>query len=289
MASASISSKFNIQTIPYQGSADSPKALVESLHTTGFAVITDHPITAERIKQFYASWGKFFASEKKHDWKFDPETQAGYFPFRSENAKGNALKDLKEFFHVYPNHKVPAELEEETRKMHDDLTTIGRTLLTWLQDNTPKEVLDKLSEPLPKMNEGSLLDLLRVLHYPALEGEVEPGAVRAAAHGDINLITVLLAGSSPGLQAKDTSGVWHDVPCDPGAIVINSGDMLELASGGYFPSTIHQVINFDGNKGERFSMPLFCHPRSEVVLDPKSGKTAGDYLKERLAELGLKK
>ena len=120
-----------------------------------------------------------------------------------------------------------------------------------------------------------------------MEVAPEPGAVRAAAHGDINLITVLVAGSAPGLEAQDTAGNWHAVPCDPGMIAINCGDMLEMASGGYFPSTIHRVVNPEKTQtGARFSMPMFLHPRPEVVLKP--GTTADDFLQQRLREIGLK-
>ncbi len=112
--------------------------------------------------------------------------------------------------------------------------------------------------------------------------------MRAAAHGDINLITVLLAGSAPGLEAQDAQGRWHEVPCDPGMIAINVGDMLEMASGGYFPSTVHRVVNPETTgRGARFSMPMFLHPRPEVVL--KEGTTADDFLQQRLREIGLKK
>ena len=120
-----------------------------------------------------------------------------------------------------------------------------------------------------------------------MDAPPEPGAVRAAAHGDINLITVLLAGSAPGLEAMDTGGVWHAVPCDPGMIAINSGDMLEMATGGHYPSTLHRVVNPEkSDTGARFSMPMFLQPRPEVVLKP--GTTAEDYLNERLREIGLK-
>ncbi|TMO80809.1 2OG-Fe(II) oxygenase, partial [Pseudoalteromonas ruthenica] len=81
--------------------------------------------------------------------------------------------------------------------------------------------------------------LLRILHYPPMTGDEEPGAIRAAAHGDINLLTVLPASNEPGLQVQKTDGGWLDVPCDFGSLIINIGDMLQEASGGYFPSTIH--------------------------------------------------
>ena len=134
----------------------------------------------------------------------------------------------------------------------------------------------------------SKTNLLRIIHYPPLNGNEQDGSIRGAAHEDINLITLLVAGTQPGLQVKDTYGKWHDVSCDPGCLAINTGDMLQEASKGYFPSTTHQVIN-PGNNIEnesRFSMPLFLHPRDEVVLS--DSYTARSYLDERLQEIGLK-
>lgn len=277
---------FTIQTVSYT-SPDAPAAFTRSLRETGFAVLTDHPIEPLRIEAAYNAWGTFFNSDLKHDWIVDPQRQDGYFPFRSENAKGAKAKDLKEFYHVYPDGRVPHNLEGLTRALFDDLVAIGSTLLSWIQENAPEEVRARFSEPLPQMLEGSRQNLLRILHYPPVEEPSEPGAVRAAAHGDINLITVLLAGSAPGLEAQDAQGRWHAVPCDPGMIAINVGDMLEMASGGYFPSTVHRVVNPEtATSGARFSMPMFLHPRPEVVL--KDGTTADDFLQQRLREIGLK-
>lgn len=277
---------FDIATLSYTDPA-SPAEFARSLHETGFAVLTDHPITPERIAAAYESWGAFFNSDDKHNWLPSNGGHDGFFPFRSENAKDSAVKDLKEFYHVYPKGKVPPELEAETRALHADLTAVGATLLGWLQEHSPAEVTNRLSEPFPDMLAGSDQNLLRILHYPKLDQAPEPGAVRAAAHGDINLITCLLAGSESGLEAKDTSGTWHSVPCDPGMMAINAGDMLEMASGGYYPATVHQVVNPPAEQNvARFSMPMFLHPRPEVSLKPDM--TAGEFLAERLREIGLK-
>ena len=278
--------QFDIATVSYS-SPEAPAAFTRSLRETGFAVLTDHPVGPERIAAAYEAWRGFFGSADKMDWAVNPERQDGYFPFRSENAKDSPVKDLKEFYHVYPDGRVPPALEALTRDLHRDLVAIGRTLLTWVQDNTPEEIRAHFSEPLPEMLDGSQQNLLRILHYPALDEAPEPGAVRAAAHGDINLITVLLAGSAPGLEAMDTSGTYHAVPCDPGMIAINVGDMLEMASGGHYPSTVHRVVNPGaGDRSARMSMPMFLHPRPEVVLKP--GTSADDFLTQRLREIGLK-
>lgn len=263
-----------------------PASFTRSLHETGFAVLRDHPVTAERIDALYALWATFFASQQKHDWLQKPDTQGGYFPFRSENAKDHPVKDLKEFYHVYENGPVPAELAEATLSLHADLVTLGSTLLRWLQENSPASVTGSLTEPMPSMIENSDRHLLRVLHYPKLDEAPEPGAVRAAAHGDINLVTCLVAGSAPGLEAQDTAGRWHAVPCDPGMMAINAGDMLDVATDGYFPATVHRVVNPPAENNEaRFSMPMFLHARADVEL--RDGLTADAFLTQRLREIGL--
>ncbi len=106
---------------------------------------------------------------------------------------------------------------------------------------------------------GSEQTLLRILHYPPLNGEEELGAIRAAAHEDINLLTILPAANEPGLQVKAKDGSWLDVPCDFGNLIVNIGDMLQEASQGYFPSTTHRVINPEGadKTKARISLPLF--------------------------------
>ena len=277
---------FAIQAVSYTD-PEAPAAFTRSLQETGFAVLKDHPITPDRIDRAYAAWGGFFSSEDKFGFKVKPPSPEGYFPFRSENAKGATAKDLKEFFQVYPNTALPGAVEETTRDLYRDLVALGVTMLEWIETNTPPEVRETFAEPLPDMLRGSENSMFRILHYPGQSGEPpEPGATRAAAHEDINLITLLLAGSAPGLQAQDRTGAWHEVPCDPGMIAVNIGDMLQLASGGYYPSTTHRVVNPEsGNTGARFSMPMFIHPRSEVPLSPE--KTAGQYLDERLREIGL--
>ena len=276
----------NVETVDYKA-PDAKEALTRSLHNTGFAVLGNHPITPARISSFYEAWGNFFASEDKNDWLRDPENQDGFFPFQSENAKGQTVKDLKEFYHVYSWGRVPPSLEAETRAMHHDLQTLGIELLAWLQEKTPAEVKARFTMPLDAMMAESVQSLLRILHYPPVQEQIEEGAIRAAAHEDINLITLLLAGSQPGLQAKDSQGNWHDVSCDAGMITINNGDMLALASQNYFPSTTHRVVNPDAEANQsRYSMPIFLHPRPDVMLDEEL--SAGDYLQQRLREIGLK-
>ena len=276
----------HIQTVDYRA-PNAAQALAQSLHETGFAVLANHPITAAKIDAIYARWASFFAAEKKHAYLRDPVRQDGYFPFKSEHAKDAKEKDLKEFYHVYPWGQMPESLEAETRAFYADLVGLGVELLGWLDSQLPADIAKKLSAPLQDMMAGSEQSLLRILHYPPVAKDDRVAAIRAAAHEDINLITLLVAGSQPGLQAKDTQGQWHEVPCDPGMITINNGDMLALASDNYFPSTTHRVVNPDENSNQsRYSMPMFLHPRPDVALKPDF--SADQFLQERLKQIGLK-
>ena len=276
-----------VLTVDFQ-SDDAPSQFVESLRTTGFGVIRNHPIPSPEIAALYGSWAIFFASENKFDYQFDKIKQDGYFPFLTEKAKGYSVKDLKEFYHVYPWGRLPNQVREDTRNLYDKLVEIASILLSWIQNETPKKVKSGFSTPLNKMIEQSDRNLLRIIHYPPLTGGEEEGAVRAADHEDINLITVLAAGTQPGLEVKDVDGKWHQVTCDPGMLVVNTGDMLQMTSDGYYPSTTHKVANPSEELAQvsRYSMPLFLHPRDDVVLS--SDYTAESYLNERLGEIGLK-
>jgi isopenicillin N synthase-like dioxygenase len=271
------------------GSPEAAERFCHSLKTTGFAVINDHPIPIDLVNRVYSQWGEFFKSEEKHQYKFTTESQAGYFPFRSENAKDYNIKDLKEFFHVYPRSKMPTFLMQDTWDLYNRLVTLGTEMLTWIQQASPKEVSKHFSIPVDQMIQDSEENLLRIIHYPPIQGTEESGAIRAAAHEDINLITLLCSATAAGLEVMDTAGNWHEVPCDPGSIAINSGDMLQMASRGYYRSTTHRVVNPKGPeaKNPRYSMPLFLHPRSDVKLSDEM--TAGGYLRQRLLEIGLLK
>ena len=263
---------------------DAPAKFAKSFRETGFAIIKDHNISSDEIDRMYGVWTDFFASDEGPNFAVKPGESAGYFGYKSENAKGSANKDLKEFFHAYQNKTLPNITEKETREFQEKLIKMGSTLLRWLDQESEGHV--SFSEPLENMINGSDMNLLRIIHYPPLPDNVEPGEVRAAAHEDINLITLLVTGTEPGLQAKDVNGNWHDVPCKPGYITVNSGDMLSMASKGYYPSTPHRVVNPPKQENRsRYSMPLFVHPRPDVLLDKL---TAGEFLDERLKEIGLK-
>jgi len=276
----------DILTINYNNS-DADRLFEKSLRNTGFAVIKDHPIDKDLIGEVYKEWENYFSSESKNDYMFDEVKQDGYFPYLTENAKGSTAKDLKEFYHIYEWGRKPHMIGPKTMFLYKELTNIASTLLSWIQKNSPENVSKLFSVPLKDMIYKSQYNLLRIIHYPPLSGNEELNSIRAAAHEDINLLTVLVAGSQPGLQVLDNNESWLDVTTDKNTIVINSGDMLNMASDNYYPSTTHRVINPDPHSNvSRYSMPLFLHPRDEVVLN--ENYTAGSYLQERLEEIGLK-
>ena len=276
----------DILTINYNDS-DADRLFEESLKNTGFAVIKDHPIDKDLIGEVYKEWENYFSSESKNDYMFDEVKQDGYFPYLTENAKGSTAKDLIEFYHIYEWGRKPHMIGPKTMFLYRKLTNVASTLLSWIQKNSPENVSKLFSVPLKDMIYKSQYNLLRIIHYPPLSGNEELNSIRAAAHEDINLLTVLVAGSQPGLQVLDNNESWLDVTTDKNTIVINSGDMLNMASDNYYPSTTHRVINPDPHSNvSRYSMPLFLHPRDEVVLN--ENYTAGTYLQERLEEIGLK-
>ncbi len=273
--------------VDYQAE-NAQQLFVESLRETGFGVLKNHPIKQGLVADIYSHWQDFFNSEEKHSFLYDKEKQDGYFPPNvSEVAKGFKVKDIKEYFHFYPWGQCPAALKAEISTYYREANSLARELLSWVEKFSPDDVSQKFSQPLSSMIEDSGQTLLRVLHYPPLQGDEAPDAIRAAAHEDINLLTILPAANEPGLQVKGKDGKWIDVPCDFGNLIVNIGDMLQEASGHYFPSTTHQVVNPTGQdqSKSRISLPLFLHPKPEIVLSERY--TADSYLKERLNELGV--
>lgn len=276
-----------LDTVDYLA-PDAAEQFVKSLRETGFGVLKNHPIPKELVESIYENWYQFFTSARKNEFQFNVDTQDGYFPPSvSEVAKGHTVKDIKEYFHVYPWGQIPQELKEQILDYYDRANAFAVELLSWVEAHAPADVQSRFSIALSEMINGSEKTLLRVLHYPPMSGDEEPGAIRAAAHEDINLLTVLPASNEPGLQVMGSDGNWIDVPCDFGNLIINIGDMLQEASGGYFPSTTHRVINPSGERQtqSRISLPLFLHPKPEVVLSERY--TAHSYLMERLRELGV--
>lgn len=266
---------------------NAPELFTQSLKDTGFGVLYNHPVDQELIDDVYQEWEGFFASDYKKRYLFNRETQDGFFPIDvSEKAKGYSEKDLKEYFQIYPWGLYPAELSDKTKRLYQALNKVAVTLLKWVEAYSPEYVIKKLSMPLSQMIEDSESTMLRIIHYPPLTGGEPADAVRAAAHGDINLLTVLVGATASGLQVLDMNNQWYDVPCDRACLVVNIGDMLEMCTEGTYRSTLHRVINpADSENISRLSMPLFLHPHPEVVLSEKH--TAGSFLKERLIELGV--
>nr|WP_297530405.1 2OG-Fe(II) oxygenase family protein [uncultured Roseateles sp.] len=277
-----------VRVVDYRA-ADAAEQFTRSLHETGFGVLVNHPLPQDLVEKIYADWLGYFNGTEKHELAFSKETQDGYFSTEiSETAKGHTQKDIKEYFHIYPWGRIPASLKDDAMRYYRIANDLAAELLSWVEKHTPADIAKNYREPLSNMIKDSRHTLLRVLRYPPLTGNEPAGSLRAAAHGDINLLTILPAANEPGLQVQGKDGAWVDVPGDFGMLIINIGDMLQEASQGYYPSTQHRVVNptGEGAKKSRVSLPLFLHPREDVVLSDRY--TAHEYLEERLRELGVK-
>ncbi len=289
------------------------EALGRSFRETGFAVIDQHPVDLEVIGEAITATKAFFelpesVKETYHD--APGGRQRGYTPFGTENAKGAKAADLKEFWHTgralpadspyratmkdTPSVPEVAKFDSATRKFYDALDTFGATLLeaVALHLELPQDWFAD------KVQNGN--SILRLLHYPPQENPPPAGTVRAGAHEDINVITLLLGAEESGLQALHRSGTWLSINPPPSAIVINCGDMLQRLTGGILPSTTHRVVNPQPERAKfpRYSTPFFLHFNQDVMIKAlpqclaEGGKaeppiTAQDYLMERLREIGL--
>lgn len=248
---------------------------LNSITNTGFAVITNHSIDYGLIKEAQSVWRRFFklSDSVKNQFINKEDTNLGYSALGNEKAVGAIKVDIKEYFHWKPNNKLPTEPALITQRMFYQLEDIGSQLLY---------IVDSVRNTNYKAAcDDSDNTILRTLYYPALRDvTLEEGSVRAAAHEDINFITLLVAASAPGLQVMDKNGSWHSVPHEDNSLIVNAGDMLQLASDNYFKSTTHRVINPDNSDTDRISMPIFIHPHSDTILAP--GITAQQFLNERL-------
>jgi isopenicillin N synthase-like dioxygenase len=249
------------------GLRSAPAELARSLHQTGFCVIVNHPIPRSLVEHVYDEWSAFFDSDARHRYAFDPAAQDGYFPM--PDARDGAPRDFdaKEFFHLFPWGRVPAEVSDAALRYRRSAIELATTLLGWVASNTPASISRRFSRPLLSMLPGGDKNtLLRILRYPELVGDATD-AVRAGSHEDTNLLTVLAAPSEPGLQVRDDHG-WRDVPHDPASVIVNGGVMLELLSDGYYPSATHRVVHQRDWPAlrPRMAMPLFLHPADDVVL-----------------------
>ncbi len=269
-------------------SPDAPRQFAESLRELGFAVLTNHPLNQKFVDDAYNEWEAFFAGQDKVNYAFDTKEHDGFVStVLSETAKGNDKKDLKEFFHYYPWGRCPDYLRPTTQRLYEGLEKLSAELLFWIQDHMPADIQNQLSIPLGEMIQDSPRTLFRPIHYPPLRGDEQPGAMRAAAHEDIDLLTLLVAATEKGLQVKNKQGEWLDVPTRKDWIIVNTGDMLAECTQGFYKATTHRVKNPEGEaaKKSRLSMPIFLHPREDVVLSKRH--TAGSYRAERFKELGL--
>ena len=180
----------DVLTISYPD-PKAPTLFENSMKNTGFAVIKDHSIEADLINRVYDEWNTYFSSDSKMDFIFDDEKQDGYFPYLTENAKGATSKDLKEFYHIYKWGRIPDIIGSSTMTLFNQLTEVASTLLGWIESYAPTSVTKLFSIALKNMIKDSRLNLFRVIHYPPMTGNEEQGAIRAAPHEDINLLTCL--------------------------------------------------------------------------------------------------
>lgn len=265
---------------------DAPQHVTESLVESGFAVVENHKIPVSELNELYERWDDFFLNGNPGQYVTDAESQAGYFsPHLAETAKGHEAQDLKEYFQYWPGGVLPESVEKLTLHYYDAIFDLGKDVMTWLQANSSPLLWKSIDKPFEEYLSRNQT-LLRILRYPPLTGNEPPNAIRAGAHEDINLITMLPAASESGLQIKPKGiGDWIPVEAPAGSIVINIGDMLQELTGGTMPSTTHQVVNPTGEsaKKARLTAPVFCHPYPEMVLSDRY--TAKSYLHERLSEI----
>ena len=274
-------------------------ALGAALETYGFVAISHHGIADELIDAVYRSARAVFELPTTIKARYEaPEIarQRGYSPFRQEKAKDSGAADLKEFWHVgleepaagsrIPDNIFPLEVpafKVAATALFKAQEALALELLTGVERflGAPVDALSGLAR-----NGNSVL---RVIHYPDV-GIVPAGAVRAAAHEDINLLTVLPAATRPGLQICTPDGQWLPVEAPPGVMVCDTGDMMALLTGGRLPATTHRVVNPTEADGGRMSLPFFLHPRPTAILEPLAGGaaiTAHDFLMTRLIETGV--
>lgn len=298
------------------------KKFVEDLgaayNTIGFVAIRNHFLKDELSKGLYDVIKKFFGQPEEIKRKYEIPAlagQRGYIGKGKEHAKGRNTGDLKEFYHVgqhvigddpikseYPDNIWPAEIPsfrdiglDVYRQLEKTGFEMLRAIALYLE--LPENYFDD------KVRHGN--SILRPIHYYPIENpdDVPADAVRAAEHGDINLITLLMGASADGLQVLRRDGKWIPITALPDQLVVNVGDMLERLTNKKLKSTIHRVVNPPRHlmNTPRYSIPFFMHPRSEMNLaalpscvdsaHPKlwDDIKAGEFLNQRLREIGLKK
>jgi isopenicillin N synthase-like dioxygenase len=283
--------------------------------TIGFVALKGHFLDDALVSNLYSEIKNFFDLPIETKEKYEIPGiggQRGYVSFGKESAKGKKEGDLKEFWHFgqYVEDDVERAKEYPENVLVKELpkfNEVGKQTYQMLE-KTAKYVLRSLALHLNL--EETYFDyyikngnsILRPIHYPPIKTEPK-GAERAAAHGDINLVTLLMGAQGKGLQVQNHNGDWIDAMAEPDEIMINVGDMLARHSNNKLKSTIHRVVNPPKEMWgtSRYSIPFFMHPISEMKLDvledcidaenPKQFEdiTSGEFLDQRLIELGLKK
>jgi isopenicillin N synthase-like dioxygenase len=280
------------------------KDLMHGLQAYGFFVLRDHGVPASMLEKAYTLSAELFAQPDAVKRRYVGGAR-GYAPFRTEHAKDHAVPDLKEFWQVGPENsdgsdammppnvwpREPREFRETITGLYRALENTGRTLLEALAPrlDLPRDYFE------PRVVGGN--SVLRLIHYPPVPANVEPGSLRSAPHEDINLITLLVAAQGPGLELLDRDGQWLPVHASRNDLIVDSGDMLARLTNDVIPATTHRVVNPTDANVSRYSMPFFMHPRSEVSLQclpscvgtgaKYPDITAGAFLKQRLREIGL--
>jgi len=291
------------------------KELGKAYEEIGFVAVKNHGLSDALCDELYAQVKGFFTLSKEEKETYEIKGlagQRGYVSFGKEHAKNKNEGDLKEFWHfgqtVEDNDPIKEEYPDNVQVNElPEFNAVGREVYQKLEE-TGREMLRAIALHLnldenyfdAKIHNGN--SILRPIHYPPITHEPKD-AVRAAEHEDINLITLLMGASADGLQVLNKSGEWISVTALPDQIVVNVGDMLQRLTNNKLKSTTHRVVNPPREKWgtSRYSIPFFLHPRSEVSLNclpscisesqPKnfSDITAGEYLEQRIIELGLKK
>lgn len=284
--------------------------LGNAFSTIGFVALSGHYLEKQLSENLYAAVKEFFALPESVKLKYEIEGlagQRGYTSFGKETAKGQKVADLKEFWHFGQYHDPDSIYPPNIEVLEVPEFNLYGELVYKALEQTALELLRALSEylNLPKDYFDSFIvggnSILRPIHYPPVN-ENEQKAVRAAAHGDINLITLLMGAHGKGLQVQRLDGQWIDAIAAPDELMINVGDMLSRHTNNRLKSTIHRVINPERSHNQsRYSIPFFMHPKMTMPLNvlehcisedtPKLFEdiTAGAFLDERLRELGLLK
>jgi len=285
----------------------------ESLTEIGFFAVQNHGVSDALTRKAYETARAFFHLPPEVKARYhDPalKGQRGYTGFAKEHAKSSTAPDLKEFWQVgrpdvaddHPVHALwgPNRWPAETPELGPTLVELYRSLDV-LGGILLEACAIHIGEPPDRFRDMTRESdtIVRVLYYPAVI-DAPPGAVRSAAHEDINLITLLSGATSEGLELLRHDGSWMPVHTGLDTIVVDAGDMLQNVTNGLYKSTTHRVVNPVDATSERFSMPCFIHARAEVDLSPlpscvaRTGGTekyahitAGAYLQQRLAEIGL--